>query len=562
MTNEQDHAADGAAGGVTVRTWAADDAPVTTAVAELVADRVASRMTAHDPTLWGADAEPEASIRLSWVGLAESSRPLVPRIAALRGELAADGIDRVVLAGMGGSSLAPEVIAATAGADLVALDTTDADQVRAALVDLERTVLVVSSKSGSTVETDSHRRIFEKAFADAGLDAAAHIVVVTDPGSPLAALAAGAGYRGVFEADPHVGGRYSALTAFGLVPTGLAGVDLDALLDEAAAVAPALAADDPANPALRLGALLGVAHRAGSEKVVLADNWGDVARPIRGFGDWAEQLIAESTGKLGKGLLPVVVESVDALGYADAGRDAILVALGREDRGHSPASGFRAAVSGTLGAQLLLWEYAIAVAGRLIGINPFDQPDVESAKAAARGLLDAPDSGTTPAAGTATAAFDGVTASGPNDVIDGADTLAAVLDRFFATAPAAGYVAVQAYLDRLGDDAARLRALVARRTRLQTTFGWGPRFLHSTGQYHKGGHPNGIFLQITGAVTEDLAVPDRPYTLAHLQAAQAGGDAHVLRDHGRPVLTVYLVDRAAGLDTIAAALARAGSSAQ
>jgi len=526
-----------------------DLAALDAAVADLVSQRVASRITAQDPTLWGPDAESEAAIRLSWVSLAESSRPLVPRIEALRAELAAEGIDRVVLAGMGGSSLAPEVITATAHLPMVALDTTDAGQVRAALVDLPRTVAVVSSKSGGTVETDSHRRIFEQAFRAAGLDPRAHIVVVTDPGSPFTKVAAEAGYRAVFEADPHVGGRYSALTAFGLVPAGLAGVDLSALLDQAAAVAPALAADNPANPALRLGALLGLAERAGSEKVVLADNHSGIV----GFGDWAEQLIAESTGKLGKGLLPVVVESVDAPGFADAGSDAISVILGDDLPGVAAASGYGAAIGGTLGAQMLTWEYAIAVAGRLIGINPFDQPDVESAKAAARGLLDAPaqTGGVLPRA-----EFGAITATGAADVVGGATSLPEVLDRFLATTPEHGYVAIQAYLDRLTDDAQRLRALVARKTGLQTTFGWGPRFLHSTGQYHKGGHPNGVFLQITGDTAGDLAVPDRPYTLAVLQAAQAGGDAQVLRDHGRPVLTLHLAERAAGLDAIASALTR------
>jgi glucose-6-phosphate isomerase len=536
-----------ASGDITLALHTPDTAALDAAVADLVTQAVASRITAQDPQLWGPDAESEAAIRLSWVSLAETSRPLVPRIEALRAELAAEGIDRVVLAGMGGSSLAPEVIAATAGVPLVALDTTDAGQVRAALVDLPRTVAVVSSKSGGTVETDSHRRIFEAAFREAGLDPRAHIVVVTDPGSPFTEVAADAGYRAVFEADPHVGGRYSALTAFGLVPAGLAGVDLTALLDQAAAVAPSLAADDPSNPGLRLGALLGLAHHAGAEKVVLADHGSGIA----GFGDWAEQLIAESTGKLGKGLLPVVVESLDAPGFVDAGSDAVTVILGDDVPSTTAVSGYGAAIGGSLGAQMLTWEYAIAVAGRLIGINPFDQPDVESAKAAARGLLDAP-AGTGGAA--ARAEFDGITASGPAEVIDGAGTLAEVLDRFVATAPDHGYVAVQAYLDRLTDDAARLRAIVARKTGLQTTFGWGPRFLHSTGQYHKGGHPNGVFLQLTGDVAADLAVPGRPYTLAVLQAAQAGGDAQVLRDHGRPVLTLHLTDRAAGLDAIAAAL--------
>jgi len=517
---------------------------------------LAKRLAERDPTIWGPDAEAEAAQRLGWLDLPETSEALLPQLRELRERLTASGIDHVVLAGMGGSSLAPEVIAATAGVELVTLDTTDAEQVRAALADrLHRTVLVVSSKSGTTVETDSHRRIYHQAFADAGIDAASRIVVVTDPGSPLATLAADSGYRALFEADPRVGGRYSALTAFGLVPAGLAGADIAGLLDQAAAVAQVLGADAQENPALRFGALLGLAHNTGTEKVVIADNGGD----IPGFGDWAEQLIAESTGKLGKGLLPVVVESTGAPGFADAGRDAVLVTLGDVDEGHYPASGFGAAVTGPIGAQMLLWEYAIVVAGRMIGINPFDQPDVESAKAAARTLLDAPggqDSDDSPEAAAAhgVPTFDGVTAYGPPELTEGATDLADLLTRFLALAPESGYVAVQAYLDRLADDAARLRPLVARKTGLQTTFGWGPRFLHSTGQYHKGGHQNGIFLQIMGAVPQDLPVPDRPYTLAQLQLAQARGDGSVLAEHGRPVLGLYLWDRAAGLDAIAAAL--------
>jgi glucose-6-phosphate isomerase len=537
-----------APGGISLTLGYRDEQALADAVTELVDAKVASGIAAQDATLWGPDAESEAAIRLSWVGLAESSRPLLAEIDALRAELAAEGVDHVVLAGMGGSSLAPEVIAATAGVELITLDTTDPGQVRAALAEkLDRTVLVVSSKSGGTVETDSHRRVYERAFTDAGIDAASRIVVVTDPGSPLAQLAEESGYRKVFLADPHVGGRYSALTAFGLVPSGLAGVDIGSLLDEASAAEPGLAADSPENPGLRLGALLGLAHAAGTEKVVIADNGGGIS----GFGDWAEQLIAESTGKLGRGLLPVVVESTDAPGFADAKTDATLVTIGAVDESHYPASGFGAAVSGSLGAQFLLWEYAIAVAGRQIGINPFDQPDVESAKAAARSLLDAP-AGTDQEAAPLT--LDGIDISGPSEIVDGAATLASVLTAFLSSAPERGYVSIQAYLDRLTDDAPRLRALIARNSGLQTTFGWGPRFLHSTGQYHKGGHQNGIFLQIMGANTEDLSIPDRPYTFGTLQLAQARGDGSVLRRHGRPVLSLYLHDRAAGLDVLAAAL--------
>jgi len=514
----------------------------------LVADRVASKVAAQDPTLWGAEAESEAAIRLSWTTLHKSSRPLIGEIEALREELRSEGVDRIVLAGMGGSSLAPEVIAATEHVALTVLDTTDPGQVADALAgDLQRTVLVVSSKSGGTVETDSHRRIFAKAFAENGIDAARRIVVVTDPGSPLAELAEREHYRKVFLADPHVGGRYSALTAFGLVPAGLAGADIARLLDQAAAAAQVLGEDSADNPALTLAAAWGAAHEAGAEKVVLADTGSGVT----GFADWAEQLIAESTGKQGTGLLPVAVDGPAAPGFADAGPDATPVAIG------PVAGGAKVATTGSLGAQFLLWEFATAIAGRLLKINPFDQPDVEAAKKAARSLLDVPSKlagGETP-----TAVDDAVEIFAPRQPAAERSGLTEVLREFLASAPEGGYLAVQAYLDRLDDaSASLLRAELAKRTGLQTTFGWGPRFLHSTGQYHKGGHQNGIFLQITGAAETDLDVPDRPYTLGQLQHAQALGDGQVLTERGRPVLRLHLTDRAAGLAELMRAVQEVG----
>ncbi|GAA3874675.1 glucose-6-phosphate isomerase [Saccharothrix violaceirubra] len=521
---------------------------VATVVSDLLRESVPSRLSAGDPTLWGPDAESEAAIRLSWTTLHETSRPLVARIAALRAELLDAGVDRVVLAGMGGSSLAPEVITGTAGVPLVVLDTTDPGQVADALAgDLDRTVLVVSSKSGGTVETDSHRRIFEKAFADAGIDARSRIVVVTDPGSPLAAQAEEAGYRAVFPADPNVGGRYSALTAFGLVPSGLAGADIGRLLDEAAAVAPLVAADSPDNPAVVLAAQFVVAHAHGAEKIVFADTGSG----IKGFGDWVEQLIAESTGKHGTGLLPVVVEGPGAPGFVDARSDATTVAIG-------PATGSSSiAVEGPLGAQFLVWEYATALAGRGLGINPFDQPDVEAAKKAARSLLDAPAS--TPAA---PAFVDGPIEAYPSEgwLPGDVKTVAEALKALVAAAPDHGYLSVQAYLDRIDDASfALVRPELARRAHLQTTFGWGPRFLHSTGQYHKGGHRNGVFLQLTGASESTVDVPDRPYDLGTLQLAQALGDGQVLAGHGRPVLRLHLTDRVAGLAQLVEAIQEDGS---
>ncbi len=492
-------------------------------VDNLVADKVASRIAARDSTLWGPRAQDEAAIRLGWVDLHETSRPLLAEVEALQAELRADGLDRIVLCGMGGSSLAPEVITASAGVELTVLDTTDPGAIRRVLADrLDRTAVVVSSKSGTTVETDSQRRAFDAAFTDAGIDPGPRFIAVTDSGSPLVELATGAGYRRVFLADPSVGGRYSALTAFGLVPSGLAGADTAELLDDAAAIAPALATDDPDNPALVLGALL--ADRRAVAPVVAED------AGIVGFADWVEQLIAESTGKEGTGVLPLAVPGPEAPELT-------------ADSGGVPA----VEVRGQLGAQFLLWEYATAVAGRLLGINPFDQPDVESAKKAARGFLDAPPQPQPPAF------VDGaVEVRGTSGLLDGVDTLPMALEALLQRLPDDGYVAVMAYLDRAGPDAAAagVREPLAVRTGRPVTFGWGPRFLHSTGQYHKGGPPTGVFLQITGTPGDDLPIPGQPFTFGQLIAAQAAGDAQVLGELGRPVLRLHLTDRAAGIEQL------------
>jgi glucose-6-phosphate isomerase len=508
-------------------------AAVDKARATLLADEVPAKLVAHDATLWGKDAESEAAIRLGWLDAVDVSRELLPDLFALRDALRAEGVDQVVLCGMGGSSLAPEVICKTAGVPLTVLDSTHPDQVRAALAgDLSRTVVVVSSKSGGTLETDSQRRVFAEAFTAAGIDAAERIVVVTDPGSPFSKLAADEGYRAVFLADPNVGGRYSALTAFGLVPTALAGVDVEALLDAAAAVTPSLAGD---SAALLLGAALG---GSGRDKVVLDAEGSD----LPGFGDWAEQLIAESTGKQGTGLLPVVVEP-DAPELSWSASDVHVVRIA----GATPAVG--TAVQGTLGAQFLGWEYATAVAGRLLGIDPFDQPDVESAKKAARGLLDS-----SPGPDPADFVDDGVEVRATPGLLTGQTTIEGAVAALLDSVDRAGYLAVMAYVDRLRDGAlSGVRAPLARRLERPVTFGWGPRFLHSTGQFHKGGTPVGSFLQITGAVTTDLAIPDRPFTFGELISAQAAGDAKVLAEHGRPVLRLQVAD-AAGLERVRAAL--------
>ncbi|GAB3617524.1 glucose-6-phosphate isomerase [Okibacterium endophyticum] len=506
------------------------------AVPGLVADMVASGVTAQDPTLWGADAEAEAAKRLGWTEAATVSRPLVAEIEALRDELRASGVDHIVLAGMGGSSLAPEVITRTLGAELTVLDSTSPGQIIAALNDrLASTALVVSSKSGSTVETDSQRRAYEQAFANAGIDPAARIIVVTDPGSPLEASAHEAGYR-VFTADPNVGGRYSALTAFGLVPSGLAGVDVGQLLDEAESVALELAVDTTHNPALILAAAIAATNPRRDKLGIVADG-----THIVGFADWAEQLIAESTGKQGTGILPVVLDPLSTELSADLPDlqivrivdDAEEIHLLPQDRHHGEIL-----ISGTLGAQMLVWEYAVAIAGRILGINPFDQPDVESAKIAARGLLDARPERPAPAF-----VENGIEVHGPADVVGGVATVDAAVSALLARLGPDGYVSIQAYVDRVANpQLAGVRDLLAASAGRPVTFGWGPRFLHSTGQYHKGGPAVGVFVQITEDSPTDVPVPGRPFTFGQLIQAQAQGDAKVLAEHGRPVITLHLTD--------------------
>lgn len=495
----------------------------------LVASRVASRIGAGDPTVWGPGAESEAAVRLGWTDQHQRVRDLLPQLEALVDAARHEGKVRVVLAGMGGASLGPEVICASHGVPLITLDSTDPDQVRSVLdADLNTTIVVVSSKSGTTVETDAQRRILEEAFEAEGLDPRKHIVVVTDPGSPLHTSAVQSGYRDVFLADPHVGGRFSALSAFGLVPAALAGVPVTELLDEAAAVADSFAEDDAANPALVLGGAI-----AGSDRTTLV--FTDEGSGLVGLADWIEQLIAESTGKDGIGLLPVVAEAGPPEATAT---DALTIRMLALSAPTEVTGGHQVVVAGTLGAQFLLWEYATAIAGQILGVNPFDQPDVEAAKAATRALL-----GTLSEPEAAQFTDHGIEVYGTDGLLNGVNTLQGALDALEATLGERGYLAVMAYLNREANPALpSVRHGIAHRIGRPVTFGWGPRFLHSTGQLHKGGAPVGVFLQITGTFAGDLDIPGRPFSFSQLISAQATGDAHVLAEHGRPVLRFNLTD--------------------
>ena len=529
---------------IKVATSGSTQTAVESVIGQLVSDAVASRIAAKDFTLWGKDAEAESSIRLGWTHSATDSQSLISGILELRDYFAGIGVNRFVLCGMGGSSLAPEVITQSAGVELVVLDSTNPEQVGKALNgDLTRTAVVVSSKSGSTVETDSQKRLFEAAFTAAGIDKTDRIVIVTDPGSPMEKAATVDGYR-IFNADPTVGGRYSALTAFGLVPSGLAGADIQRLLNEAVSALVVLSKDEASNPGLRLGAAM--ARTAGADtfadKLALVED----GTAIVGLGDWAEQLIAESTGKLGKGVLPVVL-GLDAPELTEKPSDLVVARLVANA---DTAAENELSVSGSLGGQFLLWEFATVVASRLIGINPFDQPDVESAKIAARGMLEnrAPE---------VPAMFvDGaVEVRNLGFELDGSADLKSALASWLDTAETDSYVSVHAYLDRVEyPEVAKLRNLLAKASGRPTTFGWAPRFLHSTGQYHKGGPAQGIYIQLVSRPVNDISVPGRDFTLGELIASQASGDAAVLAEHGRPVLRLTLSDVVAAVSQISASV--------
>jgi glucose-6-phosphate isomerase len=485
------------------------------------------KLAVKDPSLWGEDAKSDAQTRLGWISSPQDAAQLMPKVAALVAWAAERQLDHVVLCGMGGSSLAPEVICKNYGKEITIVDSTDPGQVRHAISDrLSRSVVVVGSKSGSTIETDSAKRAFESAFISAGLKPSDHLIIITDPDSPLEKSALADGYQ-VLTADPTVGGRYSALTAFGLLPSALAGVDIENLIVDAISATNALTAAD--SPAVTLAAILG-AHEKFSP-------YFSVNAP-HGIGDWIEQLVAESTGKFDHGLLPIVVESSESPGFKEPGTLSISI--------NSPANA-NLEIQGPLGAQFVLWEWATALAARVIGVNPFDQPNVAESKTKTGLMLENTDQ----LSRKPDLDFGSVEIFGNSE---GA-TLVEVLGDFFDRIPANGYLALMVFLDRHVDsDASNLRSSVAELIAKPVTFGWGPRFLHSTGQFHKG-HPSiGAFLQITGDTDEDYPIAGRPYTFHTLQMAQAIGDGQALLERHVPLIRLHLKDRKQGLADIAQAL--------
>jgi transaldolase / glucose-6-phosphate isomerase len=496
---------------------------------------VARRVWRRDESLWGGPGVPEIGNRLGWLTVAESMLEEADALEAFAHDLAAEGLTDAVLLGMGGSSLAPEVIRRTfgkvAGAlELHVLDSTDGGAILdlEQRIDLERTLFIVSTKSGGTIETLSLARYFEWRLSermDVGA-VGAHFIGITDPGSSLVKLAGDHGWRRVFLADPDIGGRYSALSHFGMVPAALAGVDIRAILERAQVAEQRCQNYDQGegNSGLWLGLIIGELALQGRDKLTFV-----VDEPIASFGLWAEQLVAESTGKHGKGILPVAGEPLGAPeSYSD---DRVFVHLRNEqspDDAHDAAiealaaAGHPTVTAGVegpadLGSLFFFAEFATAVAGWVLEINPFDQPNVQEAKDNTARVLDG-------------YAKEGRLPDAP-DASD--DALRALLDKV----EPGRYLAIMGYVepaDEFEAAADELRVAVRDAKRAATTFGYGPRFLHSTGQLHKGGPPTGVFLQLIHDGDRDAEVPDAGYSFTTLKNAQAIGDVDTLRSHGLP----------------------------
>ena len=481
-------------------------------------------IAAKNPATWGEAAAAEAAIRLNWVDLPEQSPRLRSDVEALVQRFKER--PRVVLCGMGGSSLAPEVLAKSFQRQLVVVDSTDPNYLAHALAgDLAKTVFVVSSKSGSTIETASQRSFFEAALREAGLNPIDHFVFVTDPDSPLDRDVRSLGHA-VINADPNVGGRFSALSAFGIVPAALAGIDIWSVVTDAADAKRAFLAQDE----VILDAAYLLSTVAGQ---YLA--FTDQGSKVPGLADWIEQLIAESTGKDGKGRLPIAVESV-ANGAVGG---AFTISFAESDGDLN--------VIAPLGAHFIFWEWVTAIVGAALAIDPFNQPNVTEAKEQTLALLAQwkGDSGTH------------IPVSSP-DAVDGAveifgagTDIKSALAEIIKASKADGYFAIMAYLDRKDDvELEQLRAILAAKADRPTTFGWGPRFLHSTGQFHKAGQPNGSFIQITGDFDSDLEIPGRDFTFGTLIRAQALGDGATLQKRKYPLVRFHCKDRAAGIAQI------------
>ena len=525
-------------------------------------NRFVERIRQKDYTLWKPEPK-DITDRLGWL---ESPRAMMGRLSEIEEVVAgirADGYTFALLLGMGGSSLAPEVFRRVFGVadgflDLAVLDSTDPGAVLdyAGRLDLKRTLFIVSTKSGGTVETFSFLRYFYNLATEnlGAEEAGRHFIAITDPGSALADIAGTRRFRHTFLNDPEIGGRYSALSFFGLFPAALIGMDVKRLLERAVAEKEGefSCGNTEERGGAFLGALLGELAKRGRDKLTLL-----FSPQIAAFGDWIEQLIAESTGKEGKGILPVVGEPLGPLDVYGSDRVFVSLRIGDDRTGEEglrtlaaaghPVVDLRIVDRYDLGGQCFFWEMATVAIGWELAINPFDQPDVEAAKVVARRMIaEYREKGAMP---DETPAFKvpGIAVYG--DVTSG--TPGAALDEFMGKAVPGAYAAIQAYLRPCRETAAalaRLRLRLRERFRIAVTVGYGPRFLHSTGQLHKGDAGRGLFIQLTADDLRDAPIPDElgqtasALSFGVLKAAQAFGDRQALLDAGRRVLRLHLHD--------------------
>jgi len=533
-----------------------------------------TRFWQKDATLWTQDAEAQQSIR-SFMGWLDSPEVLSQAVADIKHfvhEVKEAGFQHVVVMGMGGSTMAPIVFQRSfhmgqGDLPLSILDTTDPGTVAEleASIPLRHTLFIVASKSGTTAEPLAFGDYFyDKVKAIKGDKAGENFVAITDPGSKFVTQATQEGYRKIFLNFAEVGGRFSALTYFGMVPAALYGINIGAMLHGAVEMMRACGAQGPVadNPGLKLGAALGVLAKQGRDKLTLI-----TPESLSSLGLWLEQLLAESTGKEGKGILPVAGEP---LGRPDEyGQDRVFVYVGYDDfkdqasldkltaleqAGH-PVIIIRLSEPMDLGREFYRWEIGTAVVGIVLGINPFDQPNVQAAKTATDKLMkEVTEKGQLPSPGQPAASQDGVAYYGD---VTGADA-AGVLLAFFQQAQPGNFLTLQAYLhetEELNKELAEFRQLVQDKLRIATTSGYGPRFLHSTGQYHKGGPNVGLFVQFTADHPQDLPLPGRTYTFGTFENAQAQGDLQALRDNQRRALHIHLgPNPAQGLQAVLTAL--------
>ena len=535
------------------------EAAVTARLESWTAEGVAERLWAKDGSLWAASGKPpdEIAAWLGWLDLPATMSARVAELEHLARDVREDGYRRAAVLGMGGSSLAPELFSRVFGRDgsaggleLRILDSTHPDVVRGfrSWAGAERTIFCVSSKSGSTTEPNA----FQAAMGE--IAPALDFIAITDPGSSLGELARAQEFRAIIEAPPDVGGRYSALTVFGLVPAALNGVDLAGLLERATRMADAChTGDAAANPGLRLGALIGEAALAGRDKLTILTS----AR-LAAFGDWAEQLIAESTGKAGKGIVPIVGEpAADPSEYGDDRCFVYLRFADESDPAMSALADEEIVLDDPLdvGAEFVRWEVATAAAGIVLGIDPFDQPNVQESKDATTELLEAYRSrGRLPQPGPLVSEAGISVSADPGPLGDTPVTVdGAVRQLLDLLQPGRDYFAILAYLPpdpAVAERLQRIRNRVRQTHGVATTLGFGPRFLHSTGQLHKGGPDTGVFLQLTADPSKDLPIPGWQESFGILIAAQALGDLTSLQRRGRRAIRLHFADLNAGLDRL------------